>query len=185
LERPTGKVLDVFADDESSDEARAQALFGCPDDDRVLTAPGSSIIVSCRSSEPPTLAWWHSAWTATVEPGSRSDIPQGWPVALDVAWRPWTVVYFADVTHEAVDFALMVGDAGGTGDKAPHVYLFQCKALTTKNVTQGTEDVERRLIPWYQDGRQAEERSSTACFQTTFAATHVWRRAGINSAASK
>jgi hypothetical protein len=90
-------------------------------------------------------------------------------------------VYFAEATHEAIDFALMVGDAGGTGDNAPHVYLFQCKALTTKNVTQGTEDEERRRDTWPRLSTSCK-RNSSCCFRTDFAATHVWRRAGINSA---
>jgi hypothetical protein len=106
-------VLDIFAADDSSD-GRVRALFGCPDDDRVCTVLDSSISRQLPlKREPPTLAWWQSVWTANVVPGTRDDIPVGWSVARDVAWRPWTVAYFADATHEAVDFALMVGDAGG------------------------------------------------------------------------
>jgi hypothetical protein len=112
-------------------------------------------------------------------PGTRDDIPVGWSVARDVVWRPWTVAYFADATHEAVDFALMVGDAGGTDANAPHVYLFQCKELTSKNVTQGTATTkdDNTMVKIVAKLRAQLD----LLFSADFAATHVWRCAGINS----
>jgi hypothetical protein len=180
LARPKGKVLNVFADDDSS-ASRAQALFGWLEDGRVFKAPGSAIHHRrLPLTQAPTLAWWHSAWTRTVKPGAVDDAPADWPVALDVVWRPWTVAYFAKATHQAAEFALMVGHAGGVGDKAPHLYLFQCKALA-KNVTQGKPTTTNaKTMVGIVAKLQARLR---LLFSDDFAATHVWRRAGINSAA--
>jgi hypothetical protein len=175
LARPTRQVLDVFAS-AKSDEARAGALFGRPGDKRVCEVQGSSIRRGLPlEDEQPTLAWWQSVWTANVVPGARDDIPVGWSVARDVAWRPWTVAYFADATHEAVDFALMVGDANGTDANAPHVYLFQC----ARNVTQGTATTkdDTTMVKIVAKLRAQLD----LVFSDDFAATHVWRRAGINS----
>jgi hypothetical protein len=179
LARPTRQVLDVFAS-AKSDKARAGALFGRPGDKRVYEVQGSSIRRELPlKRDPPTLAWWQSVWTANVVPGTRDDIPVGWSVARDVVWRPWTVAYFADATHEAVDFALMVGDAGGTDANAPHVYLFQCKELTSKNVTQGTATTkdDNTMVKIVAKLRAQLD----LLFSADFAATHVWRCAGINS----
>jgi hypothetical protein len=80
-------------------------------------------------------------------------------------------VCFADREHEAVDFALMVGDASGTKAKLPHIYLFQCRALTTKNVAQkNAMEIVAKL-----------KARLDVLFSADFAATHVWRLAGINS----
>jgi hypothetical protein len=82
LARPKGKALNVFATGDDAEE-RVRALFG-----RVLrtgerfTAPGSSINRNLSLDDVPKLAWWQSAWTATVEPGDmRGEIPPGWPVS--------------------------------------------------------------------------------------------------------
>ena len=179
LARPTRESLNVLAS-AKSDKARAGALFGRPGDKRVYEVQGSSIRRELSlEDEPPTLAWWQSVWTANVVPGTRDDIPVGWSVARDVVWRPWTVAYFADATHEAVDFALMVGDAGGTDANAPHVYLFQCKELTSKNVTQGTATTkdDNTMVKIVAKLRAQLD----LLFSADFAATHVWRCAGINS----
>lgn len=176
LARPTDEAMDVFA---NSAQTRVNALFGRSAAKRVFTAPGSSISRNLSPVDAPTLAWWQSVWTANVVPGERDDIPEGWPVARDVAWRPWTVVYFAEAKHEAIDFALMVGDANGTGANAPHVYLFHCKALTTKNVTQGavTTKDDSTMVNIVAKLRTQLGRH----FSADFADKHVWRRAGINS----
>jgi hypothetical protein len=170
LARPTRKALNVFATT-VTDKARARALFGFPIGKRVWQARDSSINRRLPLTCEPTLAWWNSVWTPKVEPGAHDDIPEGWQVALDVAWRPWTVVCFADREHEAVDFALMVGDASGTKAKLPHIYLFQCRALTTKNVAQkNAMEIVAKL-----------KARLDVLFSADFAATHVWRLAGINS----
>jgi hypothetical protein len=85
--RPTAPEINVFANNN-----RIEALFARPDYDRVFEAPGSSIRRKMWLRKPPTLALWNNAWTATVEPGAVEDMPSGWPMTLDVKWRPWTVV---------------------------------------------------------------------------------------------
>jgi len=86
LARPKGK-LNVFA----GAARRAQALFGWLEDGRVFKAPGSSIHRRLRLTQAPTLAWWRSAWTPTVQPGAHDDIPEAWPVSLDVVGRSCTL----------------------------------------------------------------------------------------------
>jgi hypothetical protein len=167
LARPKGKVLNVFADDDSS-ASRAQALFGWLENGRVFKAPGSAIHHRrLPLTQSPTLAWWHNAWTPTVKPGAHDDIPEAWPVSLDVVWRPWTVLYFAKATHQAAEFALMVGDAGGVGDKAPHLYLFTKTTKEDSPMAKIVGELQAQL---------------DLLFSDDLAATHVWRRAGISSA---
>ena len=81
-----------------SHDHRIEALFARPDDhDRVFEAPGSTIHRKISLTEKPTLALWKDAWTATVAPGAViDDMPEGWPMKLDVEWRPSTLVYFAN-----------------------------------------------------------------------------------------
>jgi hypothetical protein len=164
--RPTAKEIDVFADDD-----RAEALFARPDDDLVFEAPGSTIRRKILIRRKPTLALWKNAWTATVEPGAADDVPDGWPMTLDVEWRPWTVVYFSDATNAAIDFMLLVGEACGTGDKEPHVYMFQCRAVSATLTQGGLDDVVRRL-----------KAKLDVLFGASHASAHVLRLAGIQSA---
>jgi hypothetical protein len=165
--RPTAPEIDVFADNN-----RIEALFAEPDDDRVFEAPGSTIRRKVPVDETPTLALWNNAWTATVEPGAAEDVPHGWPMTLDVEWRPWTVVYFSDVVNAAIDFMLLVGEAGGTGDSEPHVYVFQSKAPSTENVAQAkVAEIAHKL-----------QAKLNVLFGESHASTHVLRLAGINSA---
>jgi hypothetical protein len=165
--RPTVREIDVFADNN-----RIEALFAEPDDDRVFEAPGSSIRRKMRLRKPPTLALWKNAWTATVEPGAAEDMPSGWPMTLDVEWRPWTVVYFSDVVNAAIDFMLLVGEAGGMGASEPHVYVFQNRALRTANVAQ-------KMVAEIAEKLQAK---LNVLFDDSHASTHVLRLAGIQSA---
>jgi hypothetical protein len=163
--RPTAPEIDVFADNN-----RIEALFAEPDYDRVFEAPGSSIRRKMWLRKP-TLALWKNAWTATVEPGAAEDVPSGWPVTLDVEWRPWTVVYFSDAGNVAIDFMLLVGKAGGTGASEPHVYMFQNRALA-ENVAQAkVAEIAHKL--------QAQ---LNVLFGESHASTHVLRLAGIQSA---
>jgi hypothetical protein len=166
LARPKGKALNMFATGDDEEE-RVCALFGRPADGRTFTAPGSSINRNLSLVDVPKLAWWHSAWTPTVEPGDMLARPPGWPVTRKVKWRAWTVVYFAEAKHKAVDFALMVGDAGGTGDDTPHLYLFTKTTKEDSSMAKIVGELQAQL---------------DLLFSDDFAATHVWRRAGINSA---
>jgi hypothetical protein len=167
--RPTAREIDVFTVNAST---RIEALFARPDEDRVFEAPGSTIRRKVPVDETPTLALWKNAWTATVAPGAAEDMPSGWPMTLDVEWRPWTVVYFSDVVNAAIDFMLLVGEAGGTGDKEPHIYVFQNRALRTANVAQKmVAGIARRL-----------KKQLNVLFGESHASTHVLRLAGIQSA---
>jgi hypothetical protein len=165
--RPTAEQIDVFA----SNDNRIEALFARPDDDRLFEAPGSTIRRKMLLRKP-TLALWNNAWTATVEPGTLNDRPMGWPVTLDVEWRPWTVVYFSKPGYTAIDFMLLVGEAGGTGDKEPHIYVFQSRAPNVEYVAQvGVAGIARRL-----------KKQLNVLFGESHASTHVLRLAGIQSA---
>jgi hypothetical protein len=167
--RPTVREIDVFAVNAST---RIEALFARPDYDRVFEAPGSSIRRKMRLRKPPTLVLWKNAWMATVEPGAAEDVPSGWPMTLDVEWRPWTVVYFSDAVNVAIDFMLLVGKAGGTGDSEPHVYVFQSKALSAENVAQAkVAEIAHKL-----------QAKLNVLFGESHASTHVLRLAGIQSA---
>jgi hypothetical protein len=167
--RPTAREIDVFTVNAST---RIEALFARPDEDRVFEAPGSSIRRKVPVDETPTLALWKNAWKATVKPGAAEDMPSGWPMTLDVEWRPWTVVYFSDAGNAAIDFMLLVGEAGGTGDKEPHIYVFQSKAPSTENVAQAkVAEIAHKL-----------QAKLNVLFGESHASTHVLRLAGIQSA---
>jgi hypothetical protein len=164
--RPTAREIDVFTVNN-----RIEALFARPDDDRVFEAPGSSIRRKMWLRKP-TLALWKNAWTATVEPGAAEDAPSGWPMTLDVEWRPWTVVYFSDAVNAAIDFMLLVGEAGGTGASEPHVYVFQSKAPSAEKVAQAkVAEMAHKL-----------QEKLNVLFGESHASTHVLRLAGIQSA---
>jgi hypothetical protein len=167
--RPTAPEIDVFTVNAST---RIEALFARPDDDRVFEAPGSTIRRKVPVDETPTLALWKNAWTATVEPGAAEDMPHGCPMKLDVEWRPWTVVYLSEPVYTAIDFMLLVGEAGGTGDKEPHIYVFQSRAPSVEYVAQvGVAGIARRL-----------KKQLNVLFGESHASTHVLRLAGIQSA---
>jgi hypothetical protein len=161
--RPTAPEIDVFADNN-----RIEALFARPDDDRVFEAPGSSIRRKMWLRKLPTLALWKNAWTATVKPGTVKETTKAWPVTLDVEWRPWTVVYFSDVVNAAIDFMLLVGEAGGTGDSEPHVYVFKGAEYVAQAKVAG---MVRKL-----------KKQLNVLFGESHASTHVLRLAGIQSA---
>jgi hypothetical protein len=166
--RPTAPEIDVFA----SNDNRIEALFARPDDDRVFEAPGSSIRRKMWLRKLPTLALWKNAWTATVKPGTVKETTKAWPVTLDVEWRPWTVVYFSDAGNVAIDFMLLVGEAGGTGASEPHVYVFQSKAPSAENVAQAkVAEIAQKL-----------QEKLNVLFGESHASTHVLRLAGIQSA---
>ena len=74
----------------------------------------------------------------------------------------------------AIDFMLLVGEAGGTGDKEPHVYMFQSKAQEA-NLTPGGKDGLKSIVA----GLQAQ---LDVLFGASHASTHVLRLAGIHSA---
>jgi hypothetical protein len=166
--RPTAREIDVFTVNAST---RIEALFARPDYDRVFEAPGSSIRRKMWLRKP-TLALWKNAWMATVAPGAAEDVPNGWPMTLDVEWRPWTVVYFSDAGNVAIDFMLLVGEAGGTGASEPHVYVFQSKAPSAENVAQAkVAEMAQKL-----------QEKLNVLFGESHASTHVLRLAGIQSA---
>jgi hypothetical protein len=161
--RPTAEEINVFASND-----RVEALFARPSSRRVFEAPGSTIRRKILIRRKPALALWHDLWPATVEAGE--ELPKNWPhnVSRDVKWRASTLVYFSKKTHAAIDFMLLVGEAGGTGDKEPHVYMFQCRAVSAKG---GLDDVVRRL-----------KAKLDVLLGESHASTHVLRRAGIQSA---
>jgi hypothetical protein len=166
--RPTVREIDVFAGDNN----RIEALFACPSKRHVFEAPGSTIRRKVPVDETPTLALWKNAWAATVEPGAAEDVPNGWPMTLDVEWRPWTVVYFSDAGNAAIDFMLLVGEAGGMGASEPHVYVFQSKAPSAENVAQAkVAEIAHKL-----------QAKLNVLFGESHASTHVLRLAGIQSA---
>jgi hypothetical protein len=164
--RPTAKEIDVFADDD-----RVEALFARPSSRRVFEAPGSTIRRKILIRRKPALALWHDLWPATVEAGE--ELPKNWPhnVSRDVKWRASTLVYFSKKTHAAIDFMLLVGEAGGTGDKEPHVYVFQGKALSTDNAQALVAEIAQKL-----------HKKLDVLFGASHASTHVLRLAGIQSA---
>ena len=167
--RPASEKINVFASNN-----RLEALFARPDDDRVYEAPNSTIHRKLMLRKVPTLALWQDLWAPTVEAGS--EVPDDWPrmMKLDVEWRPSSLVFFENNSTDnvAIDFMLMVGEAGGTGDNEPHVYMFQCKALTKKNVAQSQlTEIVRTLNDKLND-----------LFGEPYASTHVLRLAGIQSA---
>ncbi len=164
--RPTAKEIDIFAGDN-----RIEALFLCPDDDRVFEAPGATIRRKISLRQKPKLALWKDAWAATVEAGSQA--PKDWPrmMTLDVEWRASTLVYFENKSNAAIDFMLLVGEQGGTGDNEPHVYMFQCKALSAENVAQAKIAVIVQKLQEKLDVLFGESHDST----------HVLHRAGIRS----
>jgi hypothetical protein len=138
---------------------------------RGLPSPQDQIFAYCE----PTLAIWDDLWVPSVLPGA---LVPGWSMATqDVVWRPSTVVYFSKSTMAAIDFMLLVGDANGTGDARPHVYMFQCKALADP-LTQGTPSSKAVTVSSIVSGVQEK---LTTLFTAEFAG-HVLRRAGISSA---
>jgi hypothetical protein len=161
--RPTVREINVFANNN-----RIEALFASPSKRHVFEAPGSSIRRKMWLRKLPTLALWKNAWTATVKPGTVKETTKAWPVTLDVEWRPLTVVYFSDVVNAAIDFMLLVGEAGGTGDKEPHVYVFK-----------GAENVAQAKVAEMAHKLQAK---LNVLFGESHASTHVLRLAGIQSA---
>lgn len=70
---------------------------------------------------------WHNLWVDVVRGGA--DV-KTLVASADVKWQSPALVYFTLRTHEAIDFMLLVGEAGGSGASEPHVYMFQCKAET-------------------------------------------------------
>jgi hypothetical protein len=169
-DRPTATKINVFAMSVGSVD-RVEALFTSPRAEHVFEAPGSTIHRVIQLSAAPTLAVWHDPWARTVAPGSK---PPEWPdsIQCDVVWRSSTIVHFEKTNTAAIDFMLLVGDAGGTGAHEPHVYMFQCKAWQARNVAQG--DMEAIV-----------NKLSTALatlFSPPFAKTHVLRKAGVHNA---
>ena len=90
-------------------------------------------------------------------------------MALDVMWRSNTLVYFEKKSNAAIDFMLLVGEEGGAGDNEPHVYMFQCKALSAENVAQAKIKTIVRVLKKQLKGLFGASRKST----------HVLRRAGV------
>jgi hypothetical protein len=82
-------------------------------------------------------------------------------------WRASTFIYFSKRSVAVVDLMLLVGDANGTGDAQPHVYMFQCTSsrLTQRSVQTVASKLEKQL---------------ELLFSDKFA-NHVLRRAGIAS----
>jgi hypothetical protein len=171
-ERPTATAIDVFAN-----ASRVDALFVAPTSTRVHNMPVIERKINFKRNAPPTLAIWDDLWVPNVRAGAQE--PVGWSMATcDVEWRASTVVYFSKVTLTAIDFMLLVGDANGTGDAQPHVFMFQCKALT-EPLTQGSETTKSVTV----HGIVANvETQLNLLFSAEFA-DHVLRRAGIASVA--
>jgi hypothetical protein len=166
--RPTAIAIDVF---QRPGIQRVDALFAMLCDSHVCNKP----VVQRKimfGAVPPTLAVWDDLWTPNVCAGH---VPDGWSMASsDVVWGASSVVYFTKVTHLAIDFMLLVGDANGTGDARPHVYMFQCEALNAP-VTQGSARFESVTVEnIVRDFGTTLEMLFTPAFKG-----HVLRRAGI------
>jgi hypothetical protein len=149
-----------------------EALF--PKAKRVLVAKSTAPVRrKLNIAEPPTLALWRDLWAPTVEAGDPTTMSAGaWPEFHTVVeWRDGTLVCFEKRNHEAVDMALLVGENGGTGEKAPHVYLFQMKAWRT-------ETIDGIKISEIED---ALDKQLTGLFRKSRAQSHVLRLAGIHS----
>jgi len=167
-ERPTATAIEVF---QKAGVFRGDALFLMPYPTRVHKAPLIACKIMFAPVVPPTLAIWDDLWVPNVCAGVS---PSAWSMATcDVEWRASTVVYFSKVTRTAIDFMLLVGNANGTGDAQPHVYMFQCKTLegsasTTSVTVHGVvANIQKHL---------------KRLFSKRFAG-HVLRRAGITSVA--
>jgi hypothetical protein len=160
----TAGFISVFAG-----HSRVEALFSRPR--HVFVGPGSIHRKVVLTDSPPTLALWRDLWTTVVQPGSA--VPDGWPaqVQLDVEWRSPCIVFFENVTHKAVDFMLLVGRSGGTGEDEPHAYMFQAKAWAN-NMAQ--VDVNSAVVKL--------ERQLGVLFAPEMAMTNVLRKAGVRSA---
>ena len=187
--RPTAETIDVFAGND-----RIEALFRRPEERRVFEADGAKIDRKVSLRKPPAFALWKDAWTLTIEPGVHGDAPIGLPMVCDVEWRPGSLIFFKDSSSDAffrpwrlrkgdadeiaeedplaLDFMLMVGEAGGAGDDEPHVYMFQCEALNSRNVPQAQIAGIARMLHEKLD----------VLFGASHASTHVLRLAGIRSA---
>jgi hypothetical protein len=174
----TELAIDVFAESHST-ARRIDALFPCPDANRVHVAAGASIHHKVSLREQPSLAVWHDLWSPTVEPGTLDALPVGWPGAAVVQWKPGTVVYLSKSNNEAVDSLLLVGDAGGSGDDEPHVVLFQFNAHGV--ITHGTKTATAAHVePSTVHGIVKKVwRCLDRLLSSEFSATHVLRRAGI------
>jgi hypothetical protein len=170
LGRPTATKIGVFA--VSKDEShRVEALFASPRAEHVFEAHGSTIHRVIQLSEAPTLAVWHDPWARTVTPGSK---PPKWPdsIQCDVVWRSSTIVHFEMTNTAAIDFMLLVGDAGGVNERAPHVYMFQCKAWQARNVAQS--DMVKIVTKL--------DNELKTLFSAPFAQSNVLRKAGVHNA---
>jgi hypothetical protein len=166
--RPTALLIDVF-----SQGNRVEALFARPAKARIHKPSALNRKIEFDEGQEPTLAIWDNLWVPSVLPGA---LVPGWSMAThDVVWRPSTVVFFSKSNMAAIDFMLLVGDANGTGDAQPHVYMFQCKPLA--DPTQGTESRKAVTVSSIVSGVQEK---LTTLFTAEFAG-HVLRRAGISS----
>lgn len=164
----------MFAAD-STTLSRIEALFVSPNPKRVHVASGASIRHKVSLREPPSLAVWHDLWSSIVMPGILDDLPAGWPVAAVVEWRPGTLVYVSKTNNSL----LLKGEAGGSGDNEPHVFLFQFNAL---DVT-----IDTKAAKMAQNGPNCVHgivenvwRHLDELLSPEFSGTHVLRRAGIN-----
>lgn len=158
-DRPTAAVIDVFEDAD-----RVNALFAKPMPTRIHNKPSIMRKIMFSPAEPPTLAIWEDLWVANVQAGG----PQApiWPALnYDVVWRPSTVVFFSKPTHIAIDFMLLVGNANGTGDARPHVYMFRFKGSASDTLGSIVRGLDKRLTRLFSDDFDG----------------HVLRRAGIEN----
>jgi hypothetical protein len=163
---PTAREINVFA---SAD--RSEALFMFLRSKHAFEVSHSTIHRMIQLSKSPTLAVWHDPWARTVTPGSK---PPKWPdsIQCDVVWRSSTIVHFEMTNTAAIDFMLLVGDAGGVNERAPHVYMFQCKAWQTRNVTQAyMVKIVTKL-----------DNELKTLFSAPFAQSNVLRKAGVHNA---
>jgi hypothetical protein len=166
--RPTAREIDVFA---TADDyfARIEALFRKPK--RAVPAGSALARRKLNIAEPPTLALWFDLWAPTVE--ARQTMRHGtWPAFHSVVeWRDGTLVCLEKHNHAVVDMALLVGQKDGTGENAPHVYLFQMRAWCARTIgNTEISEVEKAL-----------DKKLTDLFSESRAKSHVLRLAGIHS----
>jgi hypothetical protein len=159
-ERPTATTIDVF-----EEASRVDALFGALHPTRVHNKPLIARKIKFVSEEP-AFAIWEDPWQPNVLPAGDS-YEEFLRAKRDVVWRASTFIYFSKRSVAVVDLMLLVGDANGTGDAQPHVYMFQCTSsrLTQRSVQTVASKLEKQL---------------ELLFSDKFA-NHVLRRAGIAS----
>jgi hypothetical protein len=143
---------------------RVNALLRDARPNRIHKKPLTARKIMFSPAEPPTLAIWDDLWVANVQAGDTQARRLAY-VDLRRRVAPSTLVFFSKVIHIAIDFMLLVGDALGTGDARPHVYMFQCKGSASATLESIVCGLDKQLTLLFSDDFDG----------------HVLRRAGIKN----